>query len=128
TELYRMPFSEIKVDHSLIAEMTRAKEARVIVKAIVDLAHALHMNACAEGVETRQMLEFVRHAGFDSAQGRFFSEPVAAGDVEQIVRSWPVSEGPAATGSWRAAKLSENDASAATSMRVPRIRLGTPAR
>ncbi|MHB8478639.1 MAG: EAL domain-containing response regulator, partial [Steroidobacteraceae bacterium] len=47
TELYRMPFSEIKVDHSLIAEMTRAKEARVIVKAIVDLAHALHMNACA---------------------------------------------------------------------------------
>ena len=124
TELYRMPFSEIKVDHSLIADVTREKEARVIVKAIVDLAHALRMSACAEGVETRQMLEFVRRAGFDSAQGKFFSEPIAASEVEQIVRAWPSSEGPAATGSWRAAKPSENDSSATTTMRVPKIRPG----
>ena len=74
TELYRMPFSEIKVDHSLIADLAREKDARVIVKTIVDLAHALRMTACAEGVETRQILEFVRRAGFDAAQGRFFSE------------------------------------------------------
>jgi EAL domain-containing protein (putative c-di-GMP-specific phosphodiesterase class I) len=103
TELYRMPFSEIKVDHTLIADVAREREARVIVKAIVDLGHALRLAVCAEGVETRQMLEFVRSAGFDSAQGRLFSEPVQAGEVEQVVQAWP-NTGPAATGSWRPGK------------------------
>jgi EAL domain-containing protein (putative c-di-GMP-specific phosphodiesterase class I) len=102
TELYRMPFSEIKVDHSLIADVAREREARVIVKAIVNLAHALRICVCAEGVETRQMLDFVRSAGFDTAQGRFFSDAVPAGEVEEMVRAWP-SIGPAGTGSWRAA-------------------------
>jgi len=100
TELYRMPFSEVKVDHSLIADVAREREARVVVKAIAKLAHALRLSVCAEGVETRQMLEFVRSAGFDSAQGRFFSEPVPAGEVEHIVRGLPAN-GLGATGSWR---------------------------
>jgi EAL domain-containing protein (putative c-di-GMP-specific phosphodiesterase class I) len=104
TELYRMPFSEVKVDHSLIADVPREREARVVVKAIAKLAHALRLAVCAEGVETRQMLEFVRSAGFDTAQGRFFSEPVPAGEIEQIVRGWPAA-GPSATGSWKTKSL-----------------------
>ena len=110
TCLYRMPFSEIKVDHSLIADVPHEREARVIVKAIVTLAHGLGLSACAEGVETSQMLDFVRSTGFDTAQGRFFSEPVVAGEIADIVRAWP-SSGPAATGSWRVAKSRDFDGS-----------------
>jgi EAL domain-containing protein (putative c-di-GMP-specific phosphodiesterase class I) len=108
TELYRMPYSEIKVDHLLIADVPREREARIIVKAIVNLAHNLGLTVCAEGVETAQMLDFVRSAGFDAAQGRFFSEAVPAGEVEEMVRAWP-STGPAAAGSWRAAKSRDFD-------------------
>jgi EAL domain-containing protein (putative c-di-GMP-specific phosphodiesterase class I) len=100
TELYRMPFSEIKVDHSLIADASREPEARVIVEAIVNLGHTLRLTVCAEGVETRQTLEFVRRAGFDTVQGRFFSAPVPASEIEFLVRSWP-STGPASAESWR---------------------------
>jgi EAL domain-containing protein (putative c-di-GMP-specific phosphodiesterase class I) len=103
TEIYRMPFSEIKLDHSLIADAPREREARVVVEAIVNLAHALQIAVCAEGVETRQMFEIVRDAGFDTAQGRFFSEPVQSQDIERIVRAWPIS-GPATTGKWRQVK------------------------
>jgi EAL domain-containing protein (putative c-di-GMP-specific phosphodiesterase class I) len=113
TGLYRMPFSEIKVDHSLIADVPREREARVIVKAIVDLAHTLGLTACAEGVETSQMLDFVRSAGFDSAQGRFFCEPVPAADIEGIVKTWPMT-GPAGTGSWRVAKSRDFDGATST--------------
>jgi EAL domain-containing protein (putative c-di-GMP-specific phosphodiesterase class I) len=102
TELYRMPYSEIKVDHSLIADVPRKREARVIVEAIANLAHMLRMTVCAEGVESRQVLEFVRRAGFDTAQGRFFSEPVAAESLERIVKAWPTADS-GATGSWRTA-------------------------
>jgi predicted signal transduction protein with EAL and GGDEF domain len=108
-----MPFSEIKVDHSLIADVPREHEARVIVKAIVNLAHNLGLSACAEGVETAQMLDFVRSAGFDSAQGRFFCEPVAAADIEQIARAWPTT-GPAGPASWRTAKSRDFDGATMT--------------
>jgi hypothetical protein len=54
------------------------------------------------------MFEFVRGAGFDTAQGRFFSEPVPGGDIERIVRAWP-SSGPVATGMWRYIKSFDPD-------------------
>jgi len=113
TGLYRLPFSEIKVDHSLIADVPRERDARVIIKAIVNLAHGLGLAACAEGVETAQMLDFVRSAGFDSAQGRLFCEPVAAAEISNIVRAWP-STGPAATDSWRVAKTRDFDGATMT--------------
>jgi len=69
----------------------------------------LQLTVCAEGVETSQMYEFVRSAGFDTAQGHFFSEPVDGSDIERLVHAWP-SAGPAATGSWRQPKFSEFDA------------------
>lgn len=99
TEIYRMPFSEIKVDHTLIADAPREREARIVVQAIVNLAHTLQIAVCAEGVETADMLEFVRSAKFDTAQGRFFSEPVQAAAIEHIVKAWPTSGYPG-TGSW----------------------------
>jgi len=108
TELYRLPFSEIKVDHTLIADVVREREAQLIVQAIANLAHTLQLSVCAEGVETRQTLEFIRFIGFDTAQGRFFAEPANGAEIERIVQAWP-SSGPAATGSWQALKPSDFD-------------------
>jgi EAL domain-containing protein (putative c-di-GMP-specific phosphodiesterase class I) len=114
SDLYKLPFSEIKVDHSLIADVGQEREARVIVKAIVDLARKLRLTSCAAGVETREAVEFVRQAGFDMAQGRLFSEPVPAAEVQQMFEAWPTT-GPAATGSWCAAKPLDFEGSMATS-------------
>jgi hypothetical protein len=114
TELYRMPYSEIKVDQSLIADVPREREAQLIVRAIADLAHTLQLRVCAEGIETREMLEFARSAGFDSAQGHFFSSPVAAGEIEQLVRAWP-GLGSSASGRWHGMQTLPMDG-AATSL------------
>jgi EAL domain-containing protein (putative c-di-GMP-specific phosphodiesterase class I) len=119
TEIYRIPFSEVKVDYSLIADAPREREARIVVQSIVNLAHTLQLVVCAEGVETSQMYEFVRSAGFDTAQGRFFSEAVDGQEIERMVESWP-SSGPAAPGSWRPPKSSEFD-SATTILRALRF-------
>jgi EAL domain-containing protein (putative c-di-GMP-specific phosphodiesterase class I) len=123
TEIYRLPFSEIKIDHALIADVPREREARVVVQAIANLAHALQLTVCAEGVESRQMLEFVQLAGFDTAQGHFFSEAVPSVEVEQLVHTWP-SEGPAEPGSWRPHKNLDFDGSTTTN-RVLRARHAT---
>jgi EAL domain-containing protein (putative c-di-GMP-specific phosphodiesterase class I) len=100
TELYRMPFSEIKVDQALIADVAREREAMLIVQAIANLAHTLEIEVCAEGIETHEMLGFVRSYGFDTAQGRFFSGPVKPAQIERLAGTWPCSEA-AATGRWR---------------------------
>ena len=117
TELYRMPYSEIKVDRSLIADVPREREAQLIVRAIADLAHTLQLTVCAEGVETRAMLEFARSAGFDTAQGHFFSGPVPAGEIEQLVRAWP-GLGESATGRWRGMQTLPVDGAATTLARL----------
>jgi EAL domain-containing protein (putative c-di-GMP-specific phosphodiesterase class I) len=104
TELYRLPFSEIKVDQALIADVVRVREAMLIVQAIANLAHTLELAVCAGGIESREMLEFVRGAGFDTAQGRFFSGPVKPAEIERLVGTWPCSEA-AATGRWREMKF-----------------------
>jgi EAL domain-containing protein (putative c-di-GMP-specific phosphodiesterase class I) len=100
TELYRMPFSEIKVDRALIADVAREREAMLIVQAIANLAHTLEIEVCAEGIETHEMLELVRGYGFDAAQGRFFSGPVKPAQIERLAGTWPCSEA-AGTGRWR---------------------------
>jgi EAL domain-containing protein (putative c-di-GMP-specific phosphodiesterase class I) len=118
TELYRMPYSEIKVDRSLIADVPREREAQLIVRAIADLAHTLQLTACAEGIETRPMLEFARAAGFDTAQGHFFSGPVQAGEIEQLVRAWP-GLGTSSTGRWRGMQTLPMDGAATSRSRLP---------
>jgi EAL domain-containing protein (putative c-di-GMP-specific phosphodiesterase class I) len=120
-DLYRLPFSEVSVSQALLADALHEPDAAVVVKAIADLAHALHIPVCAKGVESRRTLQFARSCGFDSAQGRFFSAAVAAAEVEQMVAAWPRT-GPAASGSWRAVEPFEIDG-CATTIRMQQLRI-----
>ncbi|MGI9382570.1 MAG: EAL domain-containing protein, partial [Methyloligellaceae bacterium] len=90
-ELYRMPFSELKIDESFVTEMTRTAEAQVIVKSVIDLAHNLGMTACAEGVEDKETADLLARLGCDYAQGYLYGAPVPAKDVEALLRSWPIA-------------------------------------
>ena len=75
-QLYRMPFSELKIDKSFVMELDSKEEARVIVRSIVDLAHNLNLTVCAEGVESRETLSFLRSIGCDQAQGFLIGKPM----------------------------------------------------
>ena len=75
-QLYRMPFSELKVDKSFVMDVDFNEEARAVVRSIVDLAHNLNLTACAEGVETPGTLEFLRSIGCDQVQGYLISKPL----------------------------------------------------
>lgn len=75
-QLYRMPFSELKVDQSFIRDVGTSDEASVIVRTTVEMAHNLNLSVCAEGIEDRETLEFLMKCGCDKAQGYFISRPV----------------------------------------------------
>jgi EAL domain-containing protein (putative c-di-GMP-specific phosphodiesterase class I)/CheY-like chemotaxis protein len=81
TQLFRMPFSEMKIDRSLLADLPASKEATIMVKALVNLAHDLGLSVCAEGVEAENVLNLLAGFGCDSAQGYFISHPILPMEV-----------------------------------------------
>lgn len=87
-QLYRMPFSELKIDRSFVMEIERNEEARVMVRSIIDLAHNLGMKACAEGVETETTLALLRSWGCDMAQGYYFARPAPPAEVTEFLQRW----------------------------------------
>jgi len=88
TQLYRMPFNELKFDRSLVSEASDDKDAQVIVETIVQLAHNLGMRVCAEGVETWRTLSFLRSLHCDRAQGWLISKSLQPSALTTFTKSW----------------------------------------
>ena len=88
TQLYKMPFSEVKIDGSLISEIATSKAAATIVRAIIDLAHNLSLTVCAEGIETPPVFEFLDQSGCDAMQGDFIASAMPAAEIENFIHVW----------------------------------------
>lgn len=74
-QLTEFPFQELKVDRQYITDCHTNTEHQAIIKSTVEMAHALGMKVVAEGVETKQELEFVKEAGIEIVQGYYYSKP-----------------------------------------------------
>jgi EAL domain-containing protein (putative c-di-GMP-specific phosphodiesterase class I) len=88
TQLFDMPFNEMKIDKSLVLRTPQSREAKIMVRVLVDLAHKLDLTVCAEGVETEETLDFLTSVGCDSAQGFLVSAPIEAEAVPDVVYGW----------------------------------------
>jgi EAL domain-containing protein (putative c-di-GMP-specific phosphodiesterase class I) len=92
-QLRHLPFTEVKIDQAFVADIDRSRDCRLIIQAIVDLAHALGLRATAEGVETIDQLRLIRELGCDLAQGYLIArplEPEALGPWKRkFRRAWP---------------------------------------
>ncbi len=76
TYLKKYRFDKIKIDTTFIADVTKSREARAIIHALVSLAAELDMDIVAEGIETETQLGYVTGAGCTAAQGFFLGRPV----------------------------------------------------
>jgi EAL domain-containing protein (putative c-di-GMP-specific phosphodiesterase class I) len=88
TQLFRMPFNEMKIDKSLVLRVTESKEASIMVDALVSLAHKLNLSVCAEGVENEATLAFLGTVACDCAQGYYVSPPVTAAEMPKVISRW----------------------------------------
>jgi EAL domain-containing protein (putative c-di-GMP-specific phosphodiesterase class I)/ActR/RegA family two-component response regulator len=77
-QLARMPFSEIKIDRSFVADLCHSSEAKAIVAAILGMSDGLGMTTVAEGVEDLDTYMRLRDMGCDVAQGYFIGRPMTA--------------------------------------------------
>jgi EAL domain-containing protein (putative c-di-GMP-specific phosphodiesterase class I) len=80
-QLRQLPFTDVKIDRLFVSDMCRSNDSRVIVKAVIELAHGLGLTATAEGVETTEQLALLREMGCDIAQGYLIAQPLVAGEL-----------------------------------------------
>ncbi|HEY5648564.1 MAG TPA: EAL domain-containing protein [Nitrospiria bacterium] len=74
--LKKFPINTLKIDRSFIKDVINNPDDGTIVKTIITMAHSMKLQVVAEGVETREQLEFLRGEGCDKAQGYLFSRPL----------------------------------------------------
>jgi diguanylate cyclase (GGDEF)-like protein/PAS domain S-box-containing protein len=87
--LNRMAVTTLKIDRSFVAGVPDDRNSCVLVSTMVRLADGLGLQALAEGIETEAQRAFLVAHGCPLGQGYLFSRPVAAEQIEPLVRRLP---------------------------------------
>jgi len=85
THLKHFPIDTLKIDISFIADLETDPQDAAITEAIIGLARGLGLKVVAEGVGTREQLEFLDLHGCDSFQGFWMSKPLPADEFVAFV-------------------------------------------
>jgi len=86
--LKQIPANEIKIDKRFIDSIATDHADQQIVKAVIELSHALDMRVVAEGVDSRESYNVITELGCDFAQGFFFARPMRSDLVVEWVSSY----------------------------------------
>jgi diguanylate cyclase (GGDEF)-like protein len=92
--LKRFPINTIKIDRSFVHDLPNNAQDKAITKAIISMAHSLHMQVVAEGIETGDQQALLSASGCDSGQGYLYSRPVIAADIGALLDSFATKLGP----------------------------------
>jgi diguanylate cyclase (GGDEF)-like protein/PAS domain S-box-containing protein len=87
--LHQLPYDTLKVDRSFVTRLEEGDESNEIIHAIIVLAHNLHMDVVAEGVETARQVAKLRRMACEYAQGYHFAKPMTAEDAAALVLAKP---------------------------------------
>jgi diguanylate cyclase (GGDEF)-like protein/PAS domain S-box-containing protein len=85
--LQRFPIDKLKIDIAFVRDITTNPNDAAIALAIISMAHSLKLRVIAEGVESRPQLEYLRRNRCDEIQGYYFSRPLPAGEMGQLVET-----------------------------------------
>jgi len=85
--LQQFPISTLKIDQSFVRDIPADSDDATIARTIVDMGRSMDMDVVAEGVETREQMDFLRNHNCQYAQGRLFGEPMSGDDFLALIIS-----------------------------------------
>lgn len=85
--LRKAPVDVLKIDRFFLDEIMSTERGKIIVETSVRMAKQLGLIVVAEGVETKEQLEFLRGVNCDTAQGFYFSKPVPVDEFEALLQN-----------------------------------------
>jgi EAL domain-containing protein (putative c-di-GMP-specific phosphodiesterase class I) len=87
--LHRLPLDAIKIDRAFTSAMEAEERPRHVIQAILALVGAIGLDVVAEGVASSEQLAMLRRMGCPYGQGFYFSRPIPAAALEELLRSDP---------------------------------------
>jgi EAL domain-containing protein (putative c-di-GMP-specific phosphodiesterase class I) len=85
--LTKMPLDFLKIDSSFMEGIPGKVDNEELISTIVVMAHNLHLQVVAEGVETVEQLQFLQDLGCEYIQGYYFSKPVSPTEIVKLVNA-----------------------------------------
>jgi predicted signal transduction protein with EAL and GGDEF domain len=79
--LNQLPVDTLKIDRSFVADADRDRRALALVKAIIEMGHALDLEIVAKGVERASQAELLKSLGCDQLKGYLYCRPVEAAQL-----------------------------------------------
>ena len=90
--LYRMPFSFVKIDKSILWSAEKNEKADITLSNIFKMAKNLKMRVVVEGVETEEHIKKLLDLNCDYFQGYYFSKPIPGADFIEYLRGFSIPE------------------------------------
>ena len=78
------PIYKLKIDQSFVRDIGTDRDNKQIVVSIIMLGHSMNLNVIAEGVETKEQLDYLRDYHCDEIQGYYYSRPVPPDEFESF--------------------------------------------
>lgn len=85
--LSRLPINKIKVDKSFIQRVVYDATSRAITEVVIALGHTLNLEVVAEGIESADIMDYLRRHGCNQAQGYHVGRPMDPGEFETWYKS-----------------------------------------
>ncbi len=82
---WRNPVDRIKIAQEFMVDLEEGSSNAAIVRAAIALAAALKLDVIVEGVETAEQLALIKSMGARHVQGYYYSEPLQAKDITEIL-------------------------------------------
>ena len=86
--LQKLPIHELKIDESFVRNVAHKAQDATLARSIVQLAHDLHLEVIAEGVETVEQHNFLLDIGCQKFQGYLFGRPMPVESFNQAANQW----------------------------------------
>lgn len=81
-----LPFDELKVDMSFIRDIKQKPQNQAMVQSIVDYAKRTNTETCIEGIENKEVSDYIEQFGSTWQQGYYYSKPVPIDRFEEVLR------------------------------------------
>lgn len=85
--LKNFPIDRIKIAQNFVSDIPQDTDDMAIVEAVIAMAKSLRLRVIAEGVETKEQMDFLTARGCHEMQGYYFSEPLSVEKFSEMIES-----------------------------------------
>jgi len=93
SHLRNLPISTLKIDRSFVSDISGSNSDHAIVAGIVSMGRAMGLRVVAEGIENATQERLLKELSCEYGQGFYFSTPVPAREVPDLIRYWDTRKG-----------------------------------